>query len=123
MRVELRVKGLFEAAHSMVNLPEEHRCHRLHGHRYEVEVAVEGEVDATGILIEYERIQGALGRVLAPIDHTFLNDHTELEVSSTERLCAWLWKSLGRVDPRVGELLCEVRVQESVETCCVYRGR
>ena len=35
----------FEAAHRLPNVPETHRCRRLHGHSYRVEVQLEGPVD------------------------------------------------------------------------------
>jgi 6-pyruvoyltetrahydropterin/6-carboxytetrahydropterin synthase len=35
----------FEAAHRLPNVPEGHKCARLHGHSFRVQVHVEGPVD------------------------------------------------------------------------------
>ena len=35
----------FEAAHRLPNLPEGHKCTRLHGHSYRVRIYVEGDLD------------------------------------------------------------------------------
>ena len=54
MRVELCRKYNFSAAHYLPNAPEGHRCRRLHGHSYEIEVALRGEVDPhSGWLMDY----------------------------------------------------------------------
>ena len=37
----------FEAAHHLPNVPEGHKCGRLHGHSYRVEVHVSGAVRLT----------------------------------------------------------------------------
>ncbi len=118
MKVELRVKAEFEAAHSLSGvLPPEHRCAEMHGHRYEVEVAVSGVIH-DGMLVEYETIKAELGTVLGIVDHRVL-DKT-VSPSTTENLCWWLWNSLKST--KIGHLLSEVRVQETSGTCCVYRG-
>ena len=43
--MELRKTFQFEAAHYLPNLPKEHKCNRLHGHSFKVEIVVEGECD------------------------------------------------------------------------------
>ena len=35
----------FEAAHLLPNVPEGHKCRRLHGHSYRVKIFVEGDLD------------------------------------------------------------------------------
>ena len=40
--MELFKEFIFEAAHRLPNVPETHRCHRMHGHSYRVELTVAG---------------------------------------------------------------------------------
>ena len=50
----------FEAAHRLPNVPREHRCHRMHGHSYRVEIRVEGPVDPrTGFVIDFFDLEAA----------------------------------------------------------------
>ena len=37
-----------EAAHRLPNVPEGHKCARLHGHSFRVEIHVSGDVDPRG---------------------------------------------------------------------------
>ena len=64
MNVELRKTFQFEAAHSLPNLPENHKCHRLHGHSFKVDVVMAGECDERlGWLMDYSEIGEAFDRV------------------------------------------------------------
>ena len=49
MQVRLTKDFTFEAAQTLPTAPEGHKCRKMHGHSFKVEVSVEGEVDpATG---------------------------------------------------------------------------
>ena len=47
MRATVRKTVSFEAAHRLPNVPEGHKCARLHGHSFSVDIEVEGEVGET----------------------------------------------------------------------------
>lgn len=121
MHVELRCKDYFEAAHHLPSMPVGHKCRNRHGHRWDVEIAVAGEPNPhTGILIDYYDLQGALRVALAKIDHRDLNETIpEAGEPTTEHLCRWLWMQLHRQGL---SMLSEVRLQESPDFCCVFRG-
>ena len=64
MKVELVKSMTFQAAHSLPNVPESHKCRQMHGHAYRIEVALKGPVDPqTGWLIDF----GDVGKHLHPI--------------------------------------------------------
>ena len=44
MRVSLRKSFGFESAHWLPKFPDGHKCRRLHGHSFRIDVVVEGEV-------------------------------------------------------------------------------
>ena len=53
MIVELKKEYRFEAAHHLPRVPPGHKCSRLHGHSYRVELHVRGKVDPqTGWLVD-----------------------------------------------------------------------
>src|SRR5512143_2381835 len=57
MKMELRKTFQFEAAHLLPRLPETHKCRRLHGHSFQVQVVVSGECDPRlGWLMDYAEI-------------------------------------------------------------------
>jgi 6-pyruvoyltetrahydropterin/6-carboxytetrahydropterin synthase len=119
MRVELRRKYRFSAAHHLPRAPEGHKCRRLHGHSYEVEVAVRGTVDPeTGWLLDYGAIDEQVGPIIAELDHTTLNEVPGLENATSEILCAWLWE---RLSPRLPGLY-RVSVAETCAAECHYYG-
>jgi 6-pyruvoyltetrahydropterin/6-carboxytetrahydropterin synthase len=64
----------FSAGHSLPSLPEGHKCRRPHGHNYRVEVTVQGEVGADGLLLEAGAMDVIVAPVLKRLDHYTLND-------------------------------------------------
>jgi 6-pyruvoyl-tetrahydropterin synthase len=74
MKLECRYEA--QAAHQLsAGVPEGHPCRRLHGHRYNITVAISGDVDpATGMLLEYADIDRRVHEVLRFVDHNFINN-------------------------------------------------
>ena len=60
----------FEAAHRLPNVAQGHKCGRLHGHSYQVDVIVEGDVNPqTGMVIDFAEITEAWAPLHAVLDH------------------------------------------------------
>jgi 6-pyruvoyltetrahydropterin/6-carboxytetrahydropterin synthase len=118
MNVELRKTFQFEAAHLLPRLPESHKCRRLHGHSFKVDVVVEGPCDPElGWLIDYAEISAAFRPLWEQLDHRYLNDVPGLENPTSENLAVWIW---ARLKPGL-PLLTEVVVAETCTARCVYR--
>ena len=99
----------FEAAHWLPNVPDDHKCKRLHGHHYVVRLAVEGPLHPKlGWVQDYAELTEAFARWHMVLDHHCLNDITGLANSTAENLAAFLWDVLKNDLP----LLCEVAVSE-----------
>jgi len=119
MRVELRKTFQFEAAHLLPHLPESHKCRRLHGHSFKVDVVVVGECDPKlGWLMDYAEIAEAFRPLIEKLDHYYLNEIPGLENPTSENLAAWIWN---RLKPQL-PLLREIVVAETCLSRCVYRG-
>ncbi|MBT7170184.1 MAG: 6-carboxytetrahydropterin synthase QueD [Phycisphaerales bacterium] len=119
MHVELIRTFRFDAAHSLCAVPEGHKCGSLHGHGYQVDVHIEGEVDpATGWLMDYGELKAVVAPLIDSLDHKNLNDIEGLENSTSELLAAYLWD---RIAPHV-PLLSALTIWESPNSRCVYRG-
>src|SRR5262245_47253270 len=94
--VELALEFAFDAAHRFDAWPEGHPNRRLHGHSFQVEVAVRGTADPkTGFVMEYSRLGSACAALRDALDHRLLNEIQGLEQPSLERLCVWIWNRLG----------------------------
>lgn len=104
----------FDAAHRLSGLPRGHKCRRLHGHTYKVEVRLRGEPDARGFVADYAEIARAWKPVHRMLDHRYLNRIEGLENPTTEVLAPFIASMLLDALP----LLHAVRVYESSTTWC-----
>lgn len=119
MQVTLCQKVRIEAAHHLPRAPEGHKCHRLHGHSYHIQIIVEGEVDpSTGWLIDYAEIRSAFAPLHQQLDHHYLNEVEGLDNPTSENLARWIWERLESKIP-----LAEIRIDETCTSSCVYRGQ
>lgn len=100
----------FEAAHKLPNVPDGHKCGRLHGHSYKVRVSISGEVDTyTGWIIDFDEIKKAWKPLLNLLDHNYLNDIEGLENPTCEVLAKWIFNFMNNS--------LNVRQVEVMETC------
>jgi 6-pyruvoyltetrahydropterin/6-carboxytetrahydropterin synthase len=110
----------FEAAHFLPSAPPGHPNARLHGHSFRVRVTLDGEPDeATGLVMNLDDIEGALGDVREALDHRFLNEVEGLSQPTLERITIWLWERLHNRLPGLAEI--EI-ARDSCHEGCVYRG-
>ena len=108
-----------EAAHRLPNVPEGHKCARLHGHSFAVELHVTGEIDPhTGWVMDFAEIKAAFKPLHDRLDHHYLNDIEGLENPTSEQLAVWIWERLKPGLP----LLSEVVVHETCTSGSRYRG-
>jgi 6-pyruvoyltetrahydropterin/6-carboxytetrahydropterin synthase len=117
--VEIYKEFGFESAHSLPNVPDGHKCARLHGHSFRVSVHVEGEVgDHSGWVCDFAHIAAACDPVRDVLDHRYLNDIAGLENPTSEVLARWIWFRLA------GDLpgLSMIEVRETCTSGCRYRG-
>jgi len=107
----LRVRDKFQAAHFL----EEYKgkCEKVHGHTFQVEVAIEvKELDKTGLGIDFTIIKKKLAEILP--DHTLLNDVYEFNPSA-ENLARRFFADLKKSFP-----VKEVTVWESEDASATY---
>jgi 6-pyruvoyltetrahydropterin/6-carboxytetrahydropterin synthase len=108
-----------EAAHRLPNVPEGHKCARLHGHSFMVSIYVEGPIgDKTGWVIDFGDIKKAFKPIYNQLDHHYLNDIDGLENPTSENLAKWIWQQLKPNLPQ----LSAVKIKETCTSGCIYRG-
>lgn len=119
MRIALTKTFDFEAAHWLPTFPDGHKCRRMHGHSFRIDIVVEGQVPADkGYLIDYGDIKKAITPVQDQLDHYVLNDIAGLENPTAEMLAKWVYDRLKPSLP----LLAAVRVHETCTSEAEYRG-
>lgn len=104
--MRLGYRFFLDSAHRVPTVP---KCARLHGHTYEVEVRLEGEPGADGMIVEFGAFkERAWTEVLERYDHVFLNE-VMADVPTVENLARALHAELSRAFPGVGVSLrvCE----------------
>jgi len=117
--MELFKEFSFEAAHRLPQVPEGHKCGRLHGHSFRVEIHVAGPVDPeTGWVMDFAAITKAFAPLHAQLDHRYLNEIPGLENPTSETLARWIWDCLTADLPE----LSAVVVRETCTSGCIYRG-
>ena len=120
MRTEIIRNFRFEAAHRLPNVPEGHKCARLHGHSYRVSVAVGGAVDERlGWIIDFAEVDESWRPLHAILDHHYLNEVEGLENPTAELLARWIYERL-ELPPRAH--LVSVTVHETCTAGAVFHG-
>lgn len=108
----------FEAAHRLTHVPEGHKCARLHGHSYRIEIHVTGPVDETsGWVMDFQEIKDAFAPFYDQLDHHYLNEVDGLGNPTSENLAQWIWVRLASALP-----LAKVVVRETCTSGCIYLG-
>ncbi len=109
----------FEAAHRLPNVPEGHKCARLHGHSFHVRLTVTGDSpEPAGWVMDFAELKDSFKPFYELLDHHYLNDVPGLENPTSENIARWIWKNL---KPQV-PLLSQVDIRETCTSGCIYRG-
>jgi 6-pyruvoyltetrahydropterin/6-carboxytetrahydropterin synthase len=108
-----------EAAHRLPKVPAGHKCARIHGHSFRIELHLDGPVDEQlGWVMDFADVRRAFQPVFDQIDHHYLNEVPGLENPTSEQLARWIWS---RTKPAL-PLLSKVVVHETCTSGCSYAG-
>ena len=132
MRIYLTRRYEFEAAHQLNGLVPQHKCSRLHGHNYRMDITVSVD-DAdpepknglkNGMVLDAEALDVSVRPVLKRIDHRFLNELGETpdeavafepmrSQPTAENIARWAWWRLAFIGNGGQQRLESIRVQEN----------
>jgi len=108
-----------ESAHRLPNVPAGHKCARIHGHSFRVELHVSGPVDERlGWVMDFADVRRAFEPLYQQLDHHYLNDVPGLDNPTSENLARWIWREL---QPRLPKL-SRVVVHETCTSGASYAG-
>lgn len=108
-----------EAAHRLPNVPEGHKCARLHGHSFHVEIHAKGTVDEElGWVMDFADLKAAFRPIHERLDHQYLNEIEGLENPTSENLARWIWQQIQPSLPAISRVV----VRETCTSGCIYEG-
>ncbi|HEY8525703.1 MAG TPA: 6-carboxytetrahydropterin synthase [Acidimicrobiales bacterium] len=112
----------FSASHQLTTVPDDHKCRRLHGHNYEVEVVCAArDLDEHAMVVDYLALDPVKRFLDRTVDHRHLNDVMDGEPTA-ERLAWWLFEALkAELPAEVAARLAAIRVHETPRTWAEYR--
>jgi 6-pyruvoyltetrahydropterin/6-carboxytetrahydropterin synthase len=92
----------FDSAHKLPNY--EGKCRFLHGHRFRLDVVVEGHVNPlTGMVMDFSYLKEVVNsRIIQLLDHCLLNEI--LENPTAENLLFWIADDLKNLLPDLKRL-------------------
>ena len=117
--MEIFKEFTFEAAHKLPNVAPDHKCARLHGHSFRVNIRVGGQMDEqAGWVIDFAEVKRAFQPLYEQLDHRYLNEVEGLKNPTSENLARWIWSHLAPSLPGLQQIV----VHETCTSGCVYRG-
>lgn len=116
----LQVKTHFDAAHRLSDYVG--KCNREHGHRWEIEVCIQGDgLDARNMLVDFGEVKELLKSVMdTHLDHWQLNESLGEPNPTAEFLAKWLFDRIHDEVVLWGFVLSRTCVWESPECCVKY---
>lgn len=119
MKATITKDFIFDSAQTLPNVPEGHKCGKMHGHSFKVEVSVTGEVDPqTGWIYDHALIGKAVKPLIEQLDHAYLNDIPGLENPTIENMAAWFWRKIEGQCPGLSEIV----IHETPTARVSFRG-
>lgn len=107
----------FSASHQLLQLPDNHPCHRMHGHNYVVTFILKSqETNKDGFVQDYRELAPIKAWIDLNLDHRHLNDVLPCPPTA-ENIALYLFERFRIAFP----LLCEVLVSETPKTTAGYR--
>ena len=118
--MQIEKEFVFDSAHFLPLVAEDHKCRKLHGHTYRVTIAVSGEVNSQGWIIDFAEISEVVKPILRSIDHTLLNSVAGLENPTAENIAVVIWNKIKKRIKAEQEL--QVVLYETPRNFVTYRG-
>ena len=123
----------FDAAHKLCreDLSEEDnallygKCAKFHGHTYVLQVSVTGEVDASGMIMNFTELKRLVkGLILERYDHVNLNELPEYKgvPVTAEHMALYIFSTLQKAPEFEGLELKEVRLYETPDSWATVTG-
>ena len=109
----------FDSAHYLPNVPDGHKCKKVHGHTYRMTVYFEGELEKDlKWVADFAVVKKVINPIIDRIDHQLLNEIEGLENPTCEMIAIWLWDKIKEEIP----MLCRIELHENTTSGAIYEG-
>lgn len=118
---QVSVRQHFDAAHYLRNY--QGKCEQLHGHRFEVVVALQTEeLDEVGLAFDFSKLKKYMKDIVGKFDHICLNDIPPFDEinPSSENIAVIIYRELQSHFVETGVSISRIEVWESPESCATY---
>ncbi|MCM8758876.1 MAG: 6-carboxytetrahydropterin synthase QueD [Candidatus Omnitrophica bacterium] len=118
---ELTISSQFSGAHRLRNYKG--KCEKLHGHNWKVDITVCGDIDHnTGMVLDFGVLKAELEKVLAKLDHTYLNDidYFRKVNPSSENMAYYIFNKMKKSLKPYNVSVKKVTVWENERQCASY---
>lgn len=121
MKRVITYKTEISSSHHLPDTPElcTKKCHNPHGHNYLISIAIAGEINRAGMIIDY----GFIKHIIDTLDHQDLNDY--VTPSTAEEIAQYLYEGIRDLFQQDGEMnspyhFVLVKVKETSKTAAYY---
>lgn len=112
MKIHIGRKFEFEACHFLPGKDIYGECSNLHGHRYELEVIVAGEINENGWLFNFKDLKRLVeDTIISKYDHQNLNEY--FEVPTAENMGAYIFQNLSEELKKHNMTLKRIKLNET----------
>ncbi|MBN8703608.1 MAG: 6-carboxytetrahydropterin synthase QueD [Bacteroidetes bacterium] len=113
-------KFVFDSAHFLPNVPDGHKCKRVHGHTYKLTIFIEGDLqEKLDWVMDFGDLKSVVNPVVDRLDHNFLNDISGLDNPTCERIAQWIWEQIKSQLPG----LVKIELYETPTSGVIYTGK
>lgn len=90
--MEISCQFHYDSAHFLTEVPEGHKCGRMHGHTYLLTATVRGDIGLDGWVTDFADVAAIIEPVISQLDHHLIND--VIPNPTVENQLLWLWKHI-----------------------------
>lgn len=120
MQVKIGKVFQLQSAHRLTKVGPDHKCARVHGHNWKIELTYEGKLDERGMVVDFGEVEIVWEPIHKLLDHRLLNDVPGLENPTSEELAVFILEMLRALGPD-SHPLYSVRVCEDDTSWCEVR--
>ncbi len=102
----------FEASHQLPEGEIYGTCSNLHGHRYELDIVVQGEISKEGWVCNFSELKEIVqNEIINKFDHSYLNEY--FEIPTAENMIVWMEQVISKKLEGKDYKLCRIRLYET----------